>query len=172
MNKISRFLIVLLASFMLMPMDLRSQEFIPWPQQSSWISAYVGFVGVVVPVGLNYEHLWHRDNVHLGTSGGVVMTVYPEESETFLGGYLAFIFLSGTGDHHFEGRLGASVHPFLIAPRWRTGGTDFPFIPVVTVGYRYQPPDSRQFFRVSFGTGGIGIGMGFKLGEKFIQEPL
>ena len=165
-------MVTLAAMLLAMNVDLQSQEGdLPsqksglWPGKSSWITAYVGYVGVVVPLGLNYEFLKKMEKVHLGFSLGPILTFVPEDPVTYLGAYSAFVFLSGTKDHHFEGRLGASVHPFQISPEWQAGDTEFPFIPVVTIGYRYQPPGSRQFFRVSFGTGGIGLGMGFKLGE-------
>jgi len=40
---------------------------------------------------------------------------------------------------------------------------DYKFLPVISMGYRYQPPQSRKFWRISLSTGGIGFGYGWVL---------
>jgi hypothetical protein len=166
MKRSSGILAIILAMLLATNVNLQSQENVTWPKQSSWISGYIGFVGAFVPMGLNYDHLWHREKAHLGISSGFLISFETDSPNTLLGAYSAFVFLTGTGNNHFEGRLGASVHPFLVSPEWQTGGTEIPFMPVITIGYRYQPPGSREFFRLSFGTGGIGLGLGIQLGGR------
>jgi len=147
-----------------------AQDPAAWPQRSSCISPYMGFAGVVLPVSLQYEQLWHLEKIHTGFATGPVATYYFDESEIFLGGYLAAVLMTGMNNHHFEARLGASYHPLELTSRTEFGDTDFPFIPVVTVGYRYQLPGHNQYFRASFGSGGIGIGMGIMLGQTAYEQ--
>jgi hypothetical protein len=64
-------------------------------------------------------------------------------------------------NHHFETKLGIEVVPERYAwdpdnIYWRAQP-----IPVVTIGYRYQKPGGKYFFRSALSTAGLGVGFGY-----------
>ena len=145
---------------------LPGQEAQPGTGGSSAISFYVGTLIYATPLSVTYDHLWYREKVSWGISTGVVSTFLDEFQYNALGIYLAGVILTGKESNHFEGRLGISYHPIYLYPEAGSKNEDIPFMPVISVGYRYQKPGDDHFYRVSFGTGGIGVGIGMILGQK------
>jgi hypothetical protein len=144
--------------------DVKGQDENPWPSQSSAIGVYLGTLGVATPLNLTYDHLWTGERVYGGLVSGVTLTFL--EDFRVLGVYLAGVLLTGMDRHHFELRLGASYHPLELYPDAGAYNDDLPFIPVITLGYRFQESGANRFYRISAGTGGIGVGMGFIFRQK------
>ncbi|MFH0758126.1 MAG: hypothetical protein V2B15_12635 [Bacteroidota bacterium] len=151
---------------------LEGQDQGQWPAGSSSISFYAGTLGIVTPLSVQYEHLWHKKKVHTGISAGITNSFFcdGESGNAFLGAYLAMVFMTGMDEHHFEGRIGASYHPIYLFPDFGTKNEEIPFMPVITLGYRFQKPGGNRFYRVSIGTGGIGAGIGFVLKQPVHNE--
>jgi hypothetical protein len=147
--------------------QLSGQEKSDWPKSTSSILANIGTMGIATPISLQCENLWHGNKGHLGLSTGMIHTFYYDETLSgILGFYLAMVLMTGVKEHHFEGRIGISYHPIYTFPEGGTKNEEVPFMPVVTLGYRFQKPDGNRFYRVSLGSGGIGFGIGFVLGQK------
>jgi hypothetical protein len=159
-------LVLWLVIFMVPKCELYCQEQGTWPVGSSSITLNAGTLIIATPILINYEHLWHRKKIHIGLSTGIVTTFLEGFSSETLGGYLAMVLMTGTGNKHFEGRLGGSYHPIYIYPGAGAQKTYLFFIPVINLGYRYQPPGDNIYYRVSIGTGGFGLGIGFVLGQE------
>jgi hypothetical protein len=150
----------------ILAVGVNGQEAAGWPTSSSSVSLNVGTLLIVTPIGVTYDHLWHMKKTHLGLSTGVLTSFYDGSNSMVLGFYAAFVFLAGTRDHHFEWRLGGSYHPIYLYPDAGSSFEEIPFMPVIVLGYRYQRPQGKTFFRASAGTGGIGLGIGFVFGQK------
>ena len=157
---------MLLFSIIALSCTLEGQETQPVTRSSSAISFYVGTLFYATPISVTYDHLWQREKVHLGISTGMVSTFLDGFQYNALGFYLAGVILTGKDSHHFEGRVGASYHPIYLYPEAGAKNEDLPFIPVITVGYRFQKPGDDLYYRLSFGTGGIGMGIGILLGHQ------
>ncbi len=154
--------------------EVEGQDQGQWPARSSSISLYAGTLGFVTPLSVQYEHLWHKKKGHIGISTGITNSFYSidENSSAFLGAYLAMVYMIGMDNHHFEARIGASYHPIYLFPEFGTKNEEIPFMPVVTLGYRFQKPGGNRFYRVSFGTGGIGAGIGFVFNQPVHREKV
>jgi hypothetical protein len=148
-----------------LPGAVKGQEEAEWSSTSNSIAINAGTLITATPVGITYERLWNREKLHLGLSTGSMVT-FLEGGEGTLGFYLAFVMMTGKKNNHFEARLGGSYHPIYLYPDAGSYNYDLPFIPVITLCYRYQLPEGKTYYRFYIGTGGVGIGIGFVLGQK------
>jgi hypothetical protein len=128
-----------------------------WPAKTSSFSLY----GSTLPELANvfngsFEFLKHREKIHHGFTTGLTMTFYWGFEEPDLGIHLAYTILTGKRNNHFESKLGGVVNLF----PFHSGSVNTILLPVVSLGYRYQAPEGRKFFRVALSTAGLGIGFG------------
>jgi hypothetical protein len=79
------------------------------------------------------------------------------------GGHATFSVFAGTQKHHMDLKIGFSYTPIKLYST--EGYYDYApnFWPVVTLGYRFEKPDGRRNFRTGLGTGGLGLGVGWKV---------
>ena len=159
-------LVLWLVIFMVPMCQLSGQETEKWPEGFSSVTLNAGTLIYATPIGITYEHLWHGKYIHSGFSTGIVTTFLDGFSSETLGGYLAIVLMTGKGNNHFEGRLGGSYHPINIYPDAGSRNNDIRFMPVINLGYRFQPPDRNIIYRVSVGTGGFGLGIGYVFKQK------
>ena len=127
-------------------------------ESEQFISAYVSVpFGIIANV--SYDKLWTGKKHFNGLTTGFTMNYWGDDGTNY-GVHLTYTFLSSVSyKHHFEFKLGGVYNIFLNSPDWSPS-----FIPVVTLGYRYQPPDSKGFFRIALSTGGLGLGAGVRIG--------
>ena len=134
-----------------------------WPAATNGLSIYATTLfGAFTPINLSYDHLVHKSRIHIGYTTGLTTTLYEGAAYGTLGVHLTLTLMSGMGKSHFETKLGGVVNPVKL---WSDGYDDFAFkfVPVVSLGYRFQRPGDRTFYRIGLSTGGIGFGIGFIL---------
>lgn len=134
-----------------------------WPAKSSFGSVYVSTLLMASPVNLSFEQFYHKGWVHLGYMTGLTTVFVEGVNHAVFGGHLTFSMFTGKRNHHFDTKLGFSYTPIRLysmsgwydyAPTW---------MPVITLGYRFQRPDGRTFFRAGISPGGIGVGWGWRI---------
>lgn len=136
---------------------------ITWPQSTRTVSAYFSTLFVASPLNLSLEKMYHKGGIHLGYTTGVTVTFYEIADYASFGGHLTFTAMTGKKNHHLEAKAGLALLPFLIYQTYEW--TDYYWLvnPVLTLGYRYEKPDGKGFYRIGFGTGGFGMGFGIRL---------
>ena len=138
----------------------------PWPARSSTVSVYASTLAIASPINISYEAFVHKPRIHYGYTAGLT-TLFMEMGEyAVAGGHFAFAFYTGARNHHFDVRLGISVQPihlYSIHGYWDYAA---PVWPVATFGYRFEKPDGKFSFRIGLGTGGVGLGLGYRIGQK------
>lgn len=149
---------------------LFAQTSTQWPESSSSVSVFgSSLLLIATPVNISFEKLYLRNNIYLGyTYGPTILFLTKSLYDSHgLGGHLAFTLLTGKRNRHFEGKLGFSYTPFVLYSAYGEDRFDIPFIPVVSLGYRFQKPDGKTFYRFALSTGGFGFGLGyvFKTGK-------
>jgi len=145
-----------------------------WPKSSSAISFYASNALLIVNV-LNggYEWISHGPKFHRGFTAGLSYTMTLVGLEPInLGAHVAYIFMTGIGKNHFEFRLGGVYNfvDFLDSNNSSSDLISFKFLPVISFGYRYQPPGKETFLRLALSTAGLGVGYGFVFGPKSQPE--
>lgn len=135
-----------------------------WPRNSSAISFYASSLLFASVLNCSYDWLVLTKNGHSGITAGLTYTAEHVFRNKFLGVHFAYTYLSGLKKNHLEVKLGGIYH-FL-----QFGEDAFTFLPVISIGYRYQPPGNYNFFRIGVSTAGIGVGYGFALGLKSQPE--
>ncbi len=140
--------IILLFVFLL-PILLTAQEQKPvdWPHRTNSLAVY-GMIGFANGPSFNFESITHKGKINHGPGVGISysFTDYGEGT----GAQLYYTGYTGKKNNHFEAKLGGVYYP-----------KDGFFWPIITIGYRYQKPEGKGFFRLGIGTGGLGIGYGF-----------
>ena len=108
-----------------------------------------------------YEYAYGRSldgyvQAGIGLGGGVGMPL--EEDPTFwLVLPLTHHLSIGPGAHRFEACLGAAYE----YPANGHSSLFLPILPIIQIGYRYQPPGQRLIWRVHIGSPGIGASVGW-----------
>jgi hypothetical protein len=117
-------------------------------------------MGAFTPINISYDYLLHKSRIHIGYTTGLTTTLYEGAAYGTLGVHLTMTIMTGIGKNHFETKLGGVVNPIKL---WSDGYDDyaFKFVPVISLGYRFQKPENKIFYRVGLSTGGIGLGIGF-----------
>jgi len=163
--KIQR-LVCILTVLMLTPNMLKAQhESLQYPMPQSSVSVYASSLLLASVVNLSYERLWkpaEESKVRLGFTVGYSLAVQHWSGgldDAGMGPHLAFTLLAGKSDKFFELKLGG-----VAIYEWDEGGLDFAYpMPVISVGFRKQFPETGHFFRVGLSTAGFGIGLGFMI---------
>lgn len=133
-----------------------------WPDRTNGISIFATTIfGIFTPVNLSYDYLVHKEKVHYGITTGLTTTFCEGVDYAQLGVHLTFTFMTGKSKHHFESKLGLVYNPILLYSEDEWHNYAFKFVPVISLGYRFQQPDGRRFYRLAVSTGGIGAGTGF-----------
>ena len=135
-----------------------------WPGNSSAISFYASSLLFASVLNCSYDWLVLTKNAHSGITVGLTYTAEHVFRNRLLGVHFAYTYLSGLNKNHLEIKLGGIYH-FI-----HFGEDAFTFLPVISIGYRYQPPGNYNFFRIGVSTAGIGVGYGFALGLKSQPE--
>jgi hypothetical protein len=133
-----------------------------WPAKSFGLSVYGSVLpGLTSILNLSADRMWRLKKWHIGFTAGITVFGPGFVSFNYPGAHLAFTAFSGMKNHHFETKLGIEVVPERYAwdpdnIYWRAQP-----IPVVTIGYRYQKPGGKYFFRSALSTAGLGVGFGY-----------
>lgn len=127
------------------------------PNSSSSISLYGSSLLFASVINCSYEWIKYGQKFHNGFTTGITYTTVLGEGAD-LGAHLTYTLLIGTTSNYFEMKLGG-VYNFLKSEF-------FNFVPVISIGFRYQPPDSWGFFRIGLSTAGVGVGFGVILGSQ------
>ncbi|GAB4414657.1 MAG: hypothetical protein OHK0039_22670 [Bacteroidia bacterium] len=131
----------------------------PWDAYS--LSVYASTNLFASPIVGSFEGYIHRGRAHWGLGTGLTYT-FSQWPDNMLGPHAYASYWSGLRAHHFEAKLGMAMG---IEYEQDGYSGNITWIPVVTLGYRYQRPYSRFFFRTGLGTGGIGVGIGTTFGR-------
>ena len=123
-----------------------------WPEKMSSVSGYA-VLGLGAHMNFSYDFLKKGEKIFYGFTGGV--TVMVMEGVTF-GPHLTYDMMFGRKDHHLDVRIGTAI-PL------DSDVTFIPFVPLVSLAYRYQKPGSNKYLRVGLNTGGLGFGGGVLL---------
>jgi len=133
-----------------------------WPDASHGVSIFAStLLGAFTPVILSYDYLSHGNRGHVGFTTGLTTTFCEGAKYEQLGGHFALTLMTGMSNNHFETKLGIVYNPFILYNKSDYADWAFKYIPVVSLGYRYQKPGGRMFYRIALSTGGIGAGTGF-----------
>ena len=117
------------------------------------------------PINLSLDHLFYKGQNQLGYTAGILMVI-GGDGYVKGGGQFSFLKLSKRRNGFLEWKLGIAYYPIDIV-----GNSSYSFfvswdvMPILSVGYRFQTPDGNSFFRITFGTGGIGFGCGILITE-------
>ncbi len=134
-----------------------TSEIFLWPHSSSSLSLYASSLLFASVVNCSYEWIKYGQKYHNGfTTGMTYSRALGEDND--LGAHLAYTLLIGRTSNLFEMKLGGVFNIFK--------SEFFSFVPVISLGYRYQPPGKRSFFRIGLSTAGLGIGFGFIIASK------
>jgi hypothetical protein len=147
---------IFLSCILFFPFYSNGQGETPEKDHIGYISAYVS-VPFGILTNLSYDYLKPGKKSYHGLTMGLTYQFW-EFGEGSFGPHLTYTFLSGVDKkNHFEFKAGGAAYIFA------DSFIDASFIPVITLGYRYQPPDGKGFFRIAFSTAGLGIGAGYKI---------
>jgi hypothetical protein len=134
-----------------------------WRKSSQSISLSASTLLFATPINLSYNQFWHNDGIHYGVNAGASFVFYELVQYASVGVHSSFGVFLGRNSHHPELKFGIAYTPLLVYSLTEYTDYNYPFVPVISVGYRYQNPGENDFYRVFIGTGGIGIGMGWLL---------
>lgn len=135
------------------------------PNHQSSISLYGSTLLLASVANISFERLWRPSEtspLRLGVTTGYTMSFMHWSGDLDnigMGPHLAFTLLAGNNNKFFEMKLGFtpifSISDFFIEHDYN--------MPVISLGFRRQFPETNHFFRVGLSTAGIGIGAGFLL---------
>jgi hypothetical protein len=155
------FLVIILTA---VNQPLRAQDAPPWPAKSSYITGYASTLFLLAsPINIGYEYYAHPGWIHPGFSVGWTALFLEAGAYAVTGPHATFSMFTGKKNHHFDLKTGFSYTPILLYSNNKWNDYAVKFMPVVTLGYRYQKPGGNSFFRVGVGIGGLGIGFGIRL---------
>jgi hypothetical protein len=153
-----KFIIVLFTAMLLLNCVGNSSAQQYWPQSSTSLSGSAYTLLMVSVLNLSVEKMYHRNRDHYGFVVGISRTKrHWDDDEVGFGPHAAFVYLSGSGSNHYDGKVGVS----LIVYNMGTDEREVYPIPVLSVGYRRQAPGGKTFFRCGLSTAGLGIGFGY-----------
>jgi hypothetical protein len=135
-----------------------------WTKRTQEISFSGSSLLFATPLNLSYNMCWHRDKIHYGIYAGATWVFYEIIDYASVGVHGGFDIYFGRKNHHPELKLGMAYTPIDVYSRTPYTDYDYDLVPVISLGYRYQSPAKRNFFRIFIGTGGIGFGIGRVLG--------
>lgn len=139
------------------------------PQRTQSVSIYASFV-IAGIMNLSYENLkLNEKGRYVGfTTGYNKIWLY----DKIHGFHLAYTSIFGQQNHHFETKLGLSFNPIaqdessMFRDYYSNIPGDFTVMPVITLGYRYQKPGGKMYWRIAASTAGLGTGIGIVLKSK------
>jgi hypothetical protein len=138
----------------------------PWPARSTGISIYGSTLGSFISIAnISIDRTFERPRGFSGFSAGLTGLYSALPGDGTVGAHFTFNHFTGKSNHHFESRLGLVITAEKVGQYFfGSNGKHGPgFVPVISLGYRYQKPGSLNFFRIGINTAGIGIGFGFIL---------
>jgi hypothetical protein len=132
-----------------------------WQQKSLVVQCYVSVMPLLELRNYNIgiEILRHKESFHMGIraglSFGAELDAGIREFEYMAAPHLAGVFFWGSKNWHPELTAGLVAFPYeaVYVQMW----------PILNAGVRYQSPQKPFVFRSAFGTGGFGIGIGYRL---------
>jgi hypothetical protein len=164
-NRFSRCLLAF--CLLLLTSSVNSFASDPWPKKSTFGSVeFTRFAGFHT-ASLNYEVMWHKDKLHHGFSGGLMAVFWDEFGWSRFGPSARYTMLTGKSKNHLELNAGVSYYPVKLYGEDRAAdGESSSFAPFGQIGYRYQKPEGKAYFRIFAGFPLTGIGAGFRLGSN------
>ncbi len=155
---------ILIGFILAISSPVQAQQTETWPEKTSSASLYVSsLLTGVNPIILSYEKIHHKGFFHLGYTTGLTTIFFEGVDYASFGAHLAFTAFTGKKNHHFETKFGLAYTPILLYSKYTWTDYHWKFNPVVTLGYRYQKPNGKNFFRVGLSTAGFGLGYGINL---------
>ncbi|MFY0687053.1 MAG: hypothetical protein JXQ90_07810 [Cyclobacteriaceae bacterium] len=140
-------LILFLASFVTKAQVVAEEDF----SNIYSISAHTSLL--VFSTNLSFDALTYRGKAYHGVTTGLTTLLVPDAWKQ-VGGHLTYTRMKPKKRGFFETKLGlAYSRSFeeVWAPR---------VLPVASIGYRFQKPNGRFFFRLTLSTGLLGAGAG------------
>ena len=134
----------------------------PWPARTTSSNISLTSFSGYHMVPLNVELMWHKGKIHHGLSAGLTAIMWDSYSWSRFGPGAGYSFMTGKGVNHFELTTGAALAIIKLygESNFAEGeGTDF--VPYGQIGYRYQKPDGKLYFKITLGfPTGLGVGAG------------
>lgn len=157
----------LISCMMLLPLTANSQSGNQWPQKSTNLSLSFTSIGGFYSAPMTFDFYWHKERFHHGITAGLFTAFYDRFRWATAGPMAGYTFMTGKGNNHFEFMAGGVILPLEIyGDHEFEEGEKTRLRPLANIGYRYQKPHSKTFFRVYYGITGLGIGTGFRIGAK------
>jgi hypothetical protein len=123
---------------------------------------YVGasaFISVLcLPLNISVDVLKFGERAYNGVTFGLTTFPLMKNSYPDYGGHITYTRLALKRKGYFETKIGLAYNRNYV-DYW----LDTNVLPVLSIGYRFQKPESRWFFRVALSTGLIGAGFGANL---------
>ena len=164
MKKTTVFILIALALGMSKPVLCQNEN--SWPARSTGISVYGSTLGSFISiVNISIDRNFQRERGFSGFSAGLTGLYSALPDDGTVGIHFTYNHFTGKYSHHFESRLGIVVTAEKVGQYFfgSNGKTGPGFVPVISLGYRYQKPGDPFYFRIGINTAGIGIGFGFIL---------
>lgn len=136
-----------------------------WQESSQDISLSASSLLLASTVNVSYNATWYGDWLHYGINVGGSFVLYEIVEYASAGLHSTFGVFLGRKVHHPELKIGISYTPWLVytMTEYPDFASDFEFMPVLSLGYRYQKPGNDNYWRLFLSTGGLGFGMGWTL---------
>lgn len=139
----------------------------PWPLKSTNISLSFSSMAGFHTAPLTVDFMWHKGKIHHGITTGLIGVFYDGYSWAKAGPMAGYTFMTGQRNNHIELMIGVTVLPIKLYGEERSFDRENDMLlPLGQIGYRYQKPDGKMFFKIYFGNPGLGIGAGIRLGGK------
>lgn len=153
----SIFLLIIVLSFT--NKTVKSQDSL-WQNKTHGISFSASTLIIATPLNFSYNYMIHKEKFHYGLTTGLTVGFYEITRYSSLGAHAVFTMFFGKKEGHFESKFGFSYSPIILYSKTQWTDYAYEFVPIISLGYRYQEPGSDNFWRVFVSTGGFGIGVG------------
>jgi hypothetical protein len=151
------FALALISSIVLLTTSANAQDTSQsQPDSYFGVSAFISLLPL--PLNLSVDVLKFSEKAYNGVTFG--LTTFPLQKNSYpdYGGHITYTRLALKRKGYFETKIGLAYNR-----NFADYYLDTNFLPVISIGYRFQKVDSNWFFRVALSTGLIGIGFGVNL---------
>lgn len=155
-----------LLPLLVLSLNLNAQEISSeWPKSTQSISFSGSTLLFATPINASYNYTRHNNAFHYGINAGVTWCFYEIIEYATIGVHTSFDMYFGKKSHHPQLRLGLAYSPIMVYSLTEYTDYDYDFVPVISLGYRYEKPGDDKYWRIFIGTGGIGFGLGANIGK-------
>ena len=151
------FFLVLISTFILLAASAQTQD-ISEPNSDFYIGASAYMSLLPLPLNLSMDVLKFSGKAYNGVTFGITTFPFMENSYPDVGGHITYTRLAVKRKGYFETKFGLTY-----SKNFPDYWLDTNVLPVISIGYRFQNPDNKMFFRMAFSTGLIGFGLGVNL---------